>query len=67
MFSRYLKSKWLDSKGFDSTRASDDFSMLFGSLTGKDKGSKILSAGGGRRGYPYLNSRWNVGDTGYGQ
>jgi hypothetical protein len=65
MFSRYLKSKWLDSKGFDSTRASDDFSMLFSSLTGKDKGARILNAGGGRRDFPYLNGG-NVPFTGFG-
>jgi hypothetical protein len=66
MFGRYIKSKWLDSKGFDSTRANDDFTMIFSSLTGKDKGAKIINAGNGGRNFPYLNSRWNVGDSGYG-
>jgi hypothetical protein len=66
MFSRYLKSKWLDAKGFDSTRATDDFSALFSSLTGKDKGARILSAGGGRRGMPYLDNWRNTPDSGYG-
>jgi hypothetical protein len=67
MFSRYLKSKWLDAKGFDSTRATDDFSALFSSLTGKDKGARILNAGGRHHGMPYLDA-WrntagaNIGD-----
>ena len=66
LFSRYLKSKWLEAKGFDSTQSANDFQGLFSSLTGKDKGAKIISAGGGSRGYPYLDGRWNTPDTGYG-
>jgi hypothetical protein len=66
LISRYLKSKWLDAKGFDSTRASDDFSVIFSSLTGKDKGARVINAGRGSRSIPYLDSRWSTPDSGYG-
>lgn len=66
LFSRYLKAKWLESKGFDNTRALDDAGMLFGALTGKDTGAKIISAGRGSRGFPYLDGRYNTPDTGFG-
>lgn len=66
LISRYLKSKWLDAKGFDSTRATDDFSVMFSTITGKDKGSRILNAGSNQRGVPYLDNRYNSPDTGYG-
>ena len=66
LISRYLKLKWLESKGFDTSKPQDDFNQVFSSVTGKDKGAEILSAGHGRRGFPYLDGRYNVPDTGYG-
>ena len=67
LVSRYLKVKWLEAKGFDSTKAQDDVNMMFGLVQPADGGGgKILSAGRSRRGFPYLNSRYNVRDTGYG-
>lgn len=66
LISRYLKSKWLDAKGFDSTRASDDFSVIFSSLTGKDKGARVINAGRGRSGVRYLDNHWNSPHTGFG-
>ena len=38
--SRYLKVKWLEAKGFDTTKAQDDFDAVFGSITSKDKGHR---------------------------
>jgi hypothetical protein len=66
LISRYLKVKWLEAKRFDSTRAQADLNQIFEQLTGRDKGSKILSAGRNARGYPYLNSWTSVPDTGFG-
>lgn len=66
LISRYLKVKFLESKGFDTTKAQDDLNNVFGWLTGKDKGAPVLSAGGGFRGFPYLNGYSNVPDTGFG-
>lgn len=66
LVSRYLKVKWLESKGFDTTKPQDDFNLIFNSVAGKDKGAEILSAGRNSRSFPYLDSRYNTPDTGYG-
>jgi len=63
---RYLKTKWLEAKGFDTTKPQDDFNQTFNFLTGKDKGGEILSAGRNGRQFPYLDSRYNTPDTGFG-
>lgn len=60
-----LKLKFLEAKGFDTTRAQANFNQVFGFLTGKDQSGDILKVGGGSV-YPYLDSWRNVGDTGYG-
>jgi len=65
LFSRYLKVKWLDSKGFDSGKAQDDVNQMFSALTGRDKGAPVLDAGRGSRGIRLLNA-YNVPDTGFG-
>lgn len=65
LFSRYLKVKWQDSKGFDSSKAQDDFNQMFGFMTSKDKGAKILNAGSGGSGFRLLNG-YNIPDTGMG-
>ena len=66
LITRYLKVKWLQAKGFDTTKPQDDFNLVFGAITSKDKGNSILSAGRGGRGHPYLNTYRNTPDTGYG-
>ena len=66
LISRYLKVKFLEAKGFDSTKAQDDFNQTFTFLTGTDKGAKVLNAGGVGGGFPYLDMWRNVPDTGYG-
>jgi hypothetical protein len=66
LISRYLKVKFLEAKGFDSTKAQDDFNQTFSFLTGSDHGAKVLYAGGWNRGYPYLDMFGNLPDTGYG-
>ena len=65
LISRYLKVKFLEAKGFDSTKAQADFNQTYSFLTGNDKGAEILSVGG-RGGYPYLNVWRNLPDTNYG-
>lgn len=61
-----LKVKFLEAKGFDSSKAQDDLNMTFMSLTGHDKGAPTLNAGFGTRGYPYLDVYRNVSDTNFG-
>jgi len=65
LITRALKVKYLESGGFDTTKAQGDYNQIFSFLTGNDKGAPILNAGRGRGGFPYL-SQWNVPDTGYG-
>lgn len=65
LISRYLKTKVLEAKGFDSSKAQADFNQTFSFLTGYDKGASILNAGGSS-GRPYLNMWRNVPDTNYG-
>jgi hypothetical protein len=66
LVSRYLKAKWLEAAGFDTSKAQADFNQLFGFLTSKDKASPVLDQGGSRGGFRYLDSG-NLPDTGYGQ
>ena len=65
LITRALKVKYLESGGFDTTKAQADYNQIFSFLTGNDKGAPILNAGRGRGGFPYL-SQWNTPDTGYG-
>lgn len=65
LMSRLLKVKWLEAKGFDSTKAEDDLVQIYSALTGKDKGAQVVNAGGFRK-YPFLDGIRNTPDTGYG-
>ena len=66
LITRYLKVKWLAAKGFDTQKPQDDFNLVFGSLTSKDKGNAILSAGNGNRGPAYLDIYRNTPDSNFG-
>jgi len=65
LISRYVKLKYLEATGFDTTKAQADFNQIFSFLTGFDKAAGILNAGSGRRNFPYI-SVLNAPDTGYG-
>lgn len=67
VISRYLKLKWLQSKGLEYTGAQDDFNQIFDNVTGTDKGAPILNAGSGNFGVPLLNGWDNIGDSGFGR
>ena len=66
LITRYLKLKWLESKGFDTTKPQDDFNVAFNFITGKDKGGEVLSMGRGGKAFPYLDTYRNTRDGGYG-
>lgn len=66
LISRYVKMKFLEAKGFDSTKAQDDFFQTFSFLTSKDKGAEVINVGGGGRRFPYLDTWRNLPDSGYG-
>ena len=63
---KFLKCKWLDSKGFDASSAKHEFDTLLNSRMGKDTGAPILSASQNQRGFPYLSTLGNTPDSGYG-
>jgi hypothetical protein len=65
LITRALKVKYLESGGFDTTKAQADYNQIFAFLTGNDKGAPVLNAGRNGRGYPYISS-YNTPDTGYG-
>lgn len=67
LISRMLKAKFLEAKGLDSSKAQADLNQTFQLLTSHDKGAPILSAGGCRRSFPYLDGFNNTPDTGYGR
>lgn len=63
---RLLKTKFLEARGFDTTKAEDDYQMALQSWKGKDKGAPILTAGDGGYKYPYLDTYRNTPDTNFG-
>jgi hypothetical protein len=65
LITRALKVKYLESGGFETTKAQADYNQIFAFLTGNDKGAPVLNAGGGFRGTRYL-SAFNTPDTGFG-
>ena len=67
LLSRYLKVKFLEAKSLDTTKAQADLNQMFESLGSHDKGAPVLSAGGGRGAYPYLDGFWSVPDSGFGR
>ena len=59
------RAKWLDMKGFDSSKVTQDFRMNYEIRKGKREGAPVLSmtTGGG---LPLLNMLTNIPDTGFG-
>ena len=67
LIQRMLKMKYLEAKGFDSQKATDNFWTAFYSWAGKDNSAPILNVGRNWRNFPYLNAVKNTPDTGYGR
>jgi len=65
LIKRMLRMKFLDVKGFDSMKASDDFWQALQSWKGKDNTAGILHAARWRYGVPYLGFN-NIPDTNFG-
>jgi len=65
LIKKFLKVKFLEAKGFESSKARDDFSVVFDAATGQDGSAPILNAGGAR-GFPFLDIYRNLPDTNYG-
>jgi hypothetical protein len=62
----YLKARWLGAKGFDTTKADNEFSDAFLAWSGLNKSAPKLNAARNYLGYPYLDAWRNLPDTGYG-
>lgn len=63
---KFLKLKFLQAKGFDTSAAGLEFDTMLDSRIGKSEGAPVLSASNSTRGFPYLNSYGSTPDTGYG-
>jgi hypothetical protein len=66
LITRFVKLKFLQSKGFDASAAALEFDTLLQSQTGKDTGAPILNAGGVGGVFRYLTPYDNTGDTNFG-
>jgi hypothetical protein len=67
LVTRYLKMKFLESLGFDTQKATDDFNFMLESRQGKDKSAPILNVGRPGAIGPYrLIDGYNAPQTGFG-
>lgn len=66
LITRYLKVKYQEAKGLDSTKAQDTFNQMFSFMSGQNLGGEIVNAGRGQRGFPYLHGYYSVADSGFG-
>ena len=64
LITKFLKLRFLEAKGFDTTAASAQFHSVFMQWTGKDAGAPVLNAARMRL-FPYLGWR-NIPETNYG-
>jgi hypothetical protein len=60
---KFLKAKWQEAKGFDSSAARIEFENIFNGRVGRDTGAAILNASGGSRGLPYITPYGNTTDS----
>jgi hypothetical protein len=66
MIVKFLKLRFLEAKGFDTTAAQAQFQASFLAATSKNEPSPIINAGRSSRAFPYLNwynipdVNWNV-------
>jgi hypothetical protein len=66
LFLKKLKLAFLQAKGFDTTKAEDEYRVALDAWVGKDVSAPILSLNGGLSyNQPFLGTR-NVPETGYG-
>lgn len=64
LLTKFLKLRFLEAKGFDTTAAMNQFNSVFMQWTGRDVSAPILSMARSDR-FPYLGY-YNIPDTGYG-
>lgn len=64
LISKFLKLRFLEAKGFDTTAASEQFNNIYEMRAGNNKSAPVLCASRSRS-FPYLDDR-NVPETNYG-
>lgn len=64
LIQKFLRLRWREAKGYDTSSASEQFNNAFMMWTGKDKSAPVLNAARSRS-FPYLDDR-NVPETNYG-
>lgn len=64
LIKKFLKLRYLEAKGFDTTAAVGQFLTMFQAWTGKDVSAPVLNMARSRF-FPYLGYR-NIPETGYG-
>ena len=62
----FLKLKFFEARGFDTTKAEGSFNRAFAGACSSDIPAPILNVAGNSRRYPCLNTASNLPDTGYG-
>ena len=63
---KFLKCKWQEAKGFDSTASRIEFDNIFNGRVGRDTGGSVLNIGSGSGNVRYISPYGNTPDTGYG-
>ena len=67
LITRYVKVKYCEAHGLDSTKAQDDLNQVFGVVTAQNAGARVLNAGlASHPGIPYLDGFCSAPSTGYG-
>ncbi len=62
----FVKLKFYEAKGFETTAAQGAFNRAFQSAAASDVSAPVLNAAGSSRRYPYLDPYRNLPDTNYG-
>jgi|TARA_R110002051_G_scaffold325625_1_gene429517 hypothetical protein len=62
----FVKLKFFEARGFDTTKAEGAFNRAFEGACSSDVPAPILNVSGDFRRYPYLDAARNVPSTGYG-
>lgn len=66
LFQKKLKLAFLQAKGFDTTKAEDEYQRLLETMRGKDKSAPVLSLNKRCAPGPRMLDSMNVPETGYG-
>ena len=66
LLGRMLKVKFLEAKGFDTSKAQADLNQAYELMVARNKSAPVLNAGRSRRGSFYINTCRNTPETGYG-